>query len=107
MPPDVTGVEVPPLALQTLVENSIKHAIAPRPAGGRVRIAAAASGDHVTLSVWDDGAGFTAEAMRAGHGLDNLRDRLAARFGPGARIDVGRQDDGTLVTVTLPRPVVR
>ncbi len=105
--PDVTGVEVPPLAVQTLVENSVKHAIAPRPSGGRVRIAADAVGDQVTLSVWDDGPGFSAEAMRAGHGLDNLRGRLAARFGPRARIEVGRQDDGSLVTVTLPRPVVR
>jgi len=105
--PDVTGVEVPPLAVQTLVENSVKHAIAPRPLGGRVRIAAAAVGDQLTLSVWDDGPGFTADAMRAGHGLDNLRDRLAARFGAHAGIDVGRQDDGTLVTVTLPRSIVR
>src|SRR6059036_1998045 len=105
--PDAAGVEVPPLAIQTLVENSIKHAIAGRPAGGRVRVAASTLADHVRLSVWDDGAGFTAEAMRAGHGLDNLRARLAARFGGDARLEIARRDGGTLVTVSLPRPATR
>src|SRR2546430_8830098 len=101
--PEAAGCEVPPLAVQTLVENSIKHAIAPRPGGGRLRVEASASGEHVLLSVWDDGPGFTGDAMRAGHGLDNLRARLAARFGAGASLEVGRRDGGTRVTVALPR----
>jgi len=101
--PEAAGCEVPPLAVQTLVENSIKHAIAPRPGGGRLRVEATASGEHVLLSVWDDGPGFTGDAMRAGHGLDNLRARLAARFGAGARLEVGRRDGGTRVTVAVPR----
>src|SRR5207302_1574771 len=88
--PEAAGCEVPPLAVQTLVENSIKHAIAPRPGGGRLRVEASASAEHVLLSVWDDGPGFTDDAMRAGHGLDNLRARLAARFGAGASLEVGR-----------------
>jgi len=102
--PEAAGCEVPPLAIQTLVENAIKHAIAPRPGGGRLRVEAAAHGDRVMLSVWDDGAGFSADALRAGHGLDNLRDRLAARFGADASLEIGRRDGGTLVTVALPRP---
>ena len=101
--PDAAGVEVPPLAIQTLVENSIKHAIAPRRAGGRVHVAASAVGDHVRLSVWDDGPGFAADAMRVGHGLDNLRGRLAARFGADATLEIGRRDGGALVTISLPR----
>src|SRR5436190_520580 len=101
--PEAAGCEVPPLAVQTLVENSIKHAIAPRPGGGRLRVEASASGEHILLSVWDDGPGFTGDAMRAGHGLDNLRARLAARFGAGASLEVGRRDGGTRVTVALPR----
>jgi two-component system, LytTR family, sensor histidine kinase AlgZ len=101
--PEAAGVEVPPLAIQTLAENSIKHAIAPRPSGGHVRIAASAVGERVVLSVWDDGRGFAADAMRPGHGLDNLRGRLAARFGDRASLEVGRRDGGTVVTVSLPR----
>ena len=101
--PEAAGCEVPPLAVQTLVENSIKHAIAPRRAGGRVHVAASAVGDHVRLSVWDDGPGFAADAMRVGHGLDNLRGRLAARFGADATLEIGRRDGGALVTISLPR----
>jgi two-component system, LytTR family, sensor histidine kinase AlgZ len=101
--PSLAGCEVPPLALQTLVENGVKHAIAPRAEGGRLRITAAAAGDTLVLGVWDDGPGFSADAVRAGHGLDMLRSRLAARFGERARLDIARRDGGTLVSVTMPR----
>jgi len=101
--PDAAGADVPPLTLQPLVENSVKHAIAPRPSGGRLRVEAAATDDRVRLSVWDDGPGFTADAMRPGHGLDTLRARLAARFGADASLSVTRQEGGTLVTVLMPR----
>jgi signal transduction histidine kinase len=101
--PDVAGCEVPPLAVQTLVENGIKHAIAPRPSGGRLRVTAAPAGDRVVLSVWDDGPGFDADALRPGHGLDILRGRLAARFGAEASLEIARRDGGTLVSVALPR----
>ena len=101
--PEAAGVEVPPLAIQTLAENSIKHAIAPRPEGGRVHIVASVVGERVVLSVWDDGPGFASDATRPGHGLDNLRDRLAARFGAQASLEIGRRDGGTTVTVSLPR----
>ena len=94
---------IPPLALQTLVENSIKHSIAPRPSGGHVRIEASMVGDQVILAVWDDGPGFTPAAIRTGHGLDSLKDRLTGRFGAAAGLTIGRRDGGTLVTVSLPR----
>lgn len=101
--PDVKACAIPPLAIQTLVENSVKHAIAPRPRGGRIRVGALAVGAQVVVSVWDDGPGFTLEALPPGHGLDNLVGRLASRFGDGASLDVARRDGGTRVTVTLPR----
>jgi signal transduction histidine kinase len=102
--PAVERCPVPPLAVQTLVENSIKHAIAPRPHGGHVRVDASQDGDHVVLSVWDDGPGFGAGDIRPGHGLDNLQARLTARFGDAARLAIERSAGGTLVTVCLPRP---
>jgi two-component system sensor histidine kinase AlgZ len=101
-PGDVSRCEVPPLAVQTLVENSVKHAIAPRPDGGTIRIVAARAGETLRLTVWDDGPGFTAAAMWPGHGLDSLRARLAARYGATATLSVDRRDGGTLVTVSLP-----
>ncbi len=101
--PDVTDCEIPPLVVQTLVENSVKHAIAPRPSGGHVRVEASAVGDHVVLAVWDDGPGFTPAAVRPGHGLDNLQGRLTGRFGTAAGLTIARRDGGTVVTVSLPR----
>jgi signal transduction histidine kinase len=102
--PDAAGAEVPPLAVQTLVENSVKHAIAPRPAGGRIRVGAAVAGGRLRLTVWDDGPGFPPAALPAGHGLESLQARLAARFGEAASLTIARQDGGTLVTLSLPRP---
>jgi two-component system sensor histidine kinase AlgZ len=100
---EARACEVPPLAVQTLVENSIKHAIAPRPRGGTVRVEAAAAGDRLRVGVWDDGPGFTLSAARPGHGLDNLQSRLNGRFGDEASLTVARRDGGTVVTVSLPR----
>ena len=104
--PEAAGREVPPLTIQTLVENSVTHAIAPRPAGGRIRVAAALAGERLVLSVWDDGPGFTTAAMRPGHGLESLQARLAARFGAAAELTIAGRDGGTLVTVTVPRSEV-
>jgi len=100
--PEAAGTEVPPLTLQTLVENSVKHAVAVSPSGGRLRIEAAAAGNRLRLAVWDNGPGFTADAIRAGHGLDNLRARLATRFGADAGLEITGRDGGTLVTVAMP-----
>jgi len=100
--PEAAGCEVPPLAVETLVENSVKHAIAPRPGGGRVRVEGALRDDRLVLTVWDDGEGFTEADVRPGHGLDSLRQRLAARFGDTAALTIGRRDGGTLVTLSLP-----
>jgi len=99
---EVETCVVPPLSVQTLVENSVKHAIAPRPAGGRLRVAASAAGDRLVVQVWDDGPGFALDGGGPGHGLDNLKGRLADRFGVAAALTVGREDGGTLVTMTLP-----
>src|SRR5687768_1756390 len=96
--PDVARWPIPPFAVQTLVENSVKHAIAPRPAGGTIRVTAAAAGDRLIVTVWDDGPGFTTAALRPGHGLETLQGRLTARYGDAARFEVGRRDGGTLVT---------
>ena len=101
--PAVNGWMIPPLLVQTLVENSVKHAIAPRPAGGHIRVDASAHGDQLVVGVWDDGPGFSVDAVVPGHGLDNLKGRLAVRFGAAATFTVAPHDGGTLVTVVMPR----
>jgi hypothetical protein len=101
--PEAGACAVPPLAVQTLVENSIKHAIAPRPDGGRVRVEAATRDGVLTVGVWDDGPGFAMSAAIPGHGLENLQSRLTGRFGTTAALSVSRRDGGTIVTLSLPR----
>ncbi len=82
----VNGALIPPLAVQTLVENSIKHVIAPNRAGGSVEVTAARSGEMLEVTVRDSGPGFDLEHAPTGHGIDNVRSRLAALYGSAARI---------------------
>lgn len=100
--PGAGSLKTPPLALQTLVENSVKHAISPRREGGEVRVAAALRGDDLVLEVWDSGAGFDLAATPGGHGLDNLAARLKSLFDGKARLQVEKRGGGAAVTITMP-----
>lgn len=107
LPGEWDGVLVPPLSLQTLVENSVKHAIAPRPKGGTIRVIGRADDSSLELQVWDDGPGFRNGSFPKGHGLDNLKSRLEAVYGEGATVRVSQRppdDTGlkTLVAMVLP-----
>src|SRR5580700_6105764 len=75
--PDLENARVPALAVQTLVENSVKYAIAPNRAGGEIHIAGSRQNGCLIVAVTDQGPGFTLESAPAGHGLDNLKGRLA------------------------------
>jgi two-component system, LytTR family, sensor histidine kinase AlgZ len=100
--PDVESWLVPPFSLQTLAENSVRHAIAPRRSGGELRIHARRSGDRLELSVWDDGGGFSRAELRPGHGLENLESRLGALFGDRGGLAIERGGGGMAVTVAVP-----
>lgn len=100
--PGLEDWQVPPFALQTLVENSVRHSIAPRRAGGALRVNVRRVDGRLELAVWDDGDGFSREALRAGHGLDNLEGRLAALFGGRGALALGGEPGGMTVTVAVP-----
>jgi two-component system sensor histidine kinase AlgZ len=102
VPASLSEARIPPLALQTLVENSVKHAIAPARAGGEVRITALRSGSLCRLDVSDPGPAFELDSAPAGHGLDNLKDRLAALFGDRAALLVQRTGERNHLILTLP-----
>jgi sensor histidine kinase YesM len=103
VPDEMGALEVPPLSLQSLVENSVKHAIAPRPEGGQIRVTGRSDEERAYLEVWDDGPGFTAEAIPDGHGLENLQSRLATLFGGGAKLHVTPLERGASVVISLPQ----
>ena len=75
---------VPRFSLQTLVENSVKYAIAPRRDGGRIAVRASARDGVAHIEVEDDGPGFDPSAVPANHGLALLRQRLAFTYGDRA-----------------------
>jgi sensor histidine kinase YesM len=102
VPAEFLEIPVPPLSLQTLVENSVKHAVGPRGRGAQVSVRARRSLQHLRLEVRDDGPGFASLELPSGHGLNNLGERLAVLFGEQARLDIRRDDAFTVVAIEIP-----
>lgn len=100
--PEHAGLRVPPLSVQTLVENCVKHAVQPRRDGGELRVRAIPEDGHLRIDVSDDGPGFSAAALPAGHGLDNLRSRLALLLGDDAPLCATRHDGWMTVSFRVP-----
>jgi LytS/YehU family sensor histidine kinase len=91
------------MMISTLVENAIKHGLAPLPEGGRVRIAAEGGDGVLRIRIADTGRGLT-ESSGPGVGLANIEIRLAALFGPAGMISLDQNDFGG-VTATLEMPL--
>jgi sensor histidine kinase YesM len=106
VPAELGELDVPPLSLQTLVENSIKHAVSKSRQGGEVRVVARLAHERLLLEVSDDGPGFDAGALKKGHGLENLQERLTALFEGSGKLDIARRDGRTVVSVSVPQKKV-
>ena len=98
------GMRVPSFALQTLVENAVRHGAAPKIGTTHLRISASASHHHLSLVVADDGAGAEPAAVLhgGGTGLRRLRERLACLYGGSAALDVDASSGGVTATLRLP-----
>jgi signal transduction histidine kinase len=102
LPPELARHPLPPLLLQPLVENAIRHGLEPHVQGGEIRVEASTEGDHLLLTVSDSGAGCAGEP-RAGFGLAQVRERLATAFEMPARLDWHSQPgEGTRIKLQLP-----
>ena len=104
--PDVASAQVPPMLLQPLVENAIRHGVSRSPAGGRLTIAARRQDARLALEVRDDGPGPFGSSAPAesgsGVGLENTRQRLAHLYGDESRLELRRDGDWTRLVVELP-----
>ena len=101
VPTELLDVSIPPLSLQPLVENSIRHGLEPKLEGGSVRLRARAADGALQLDVEDDGLGFSPRTG-TGVGLTNLRDRMTSLYGAKARLVVEELAHGTRVRMTIP-----
>jgi sensor histidine kinase YesM len=109
--PDVLAdITVPPLLLQPLVENSIKHGLETAVHGGRIDVSAGREGGELVLRVRDTGFGIGAHVEpgdTAKFGLRQVRERLATLYGKDASLTLSSATDaegGTLAVIRLPLP---
>ena len=104
VPDGLLSAEFPPMMIQTLVENAIKHGLEPKPEGGALMVKAEIVHGKLSVRVADTGLGFgMAATAGTGVGLANIRERLQLLYGPKAALTVAQnQPSGTVVTITVP-----
>jgi signal transduction histidine kinase len=104
VPEGLHSAEFPPMMIQTLVENAIKHGLEPKAEGGHLRVKAEVLHGKLAVSVADTGLGFgKAATAGTGVGLANVRERLQLLYGAKASVSVTEnQPTGTVVTITVP-----
>lgn len=106
VPEGLENVKVPPLALQSLVENCVKHVVSQRSEGAAIQIAASTVGangsSRIRLEVLDDGPGFSLDAITPEHGLGNLVARIELLYGDAGQLEVTHEEGKTAVRLILP-----
>jgi LytS/YehU family sensor histidine kinase len=102
VPPELTEVSFPPMLLQPLIENAIKHGLESKIEGGSVMVSARRHDGHVDLMVEDSGLGFQGDAQ-SGMGLSNVRERLLTIYGTSANLSIeSREPCGTRIRFQVP-----
>ena len=105
--PETYSVKVPPMLLQTLVENALKHGIAPSPQGGTVAIITRMEGSQMHLEVMNSGS-ISDQRSHSGLGLRNVRERLNLLYGESAGLELDGFENGQVrATVNIPLAPVK
>jgi signal transduction histidine kinase len=107
LPEPLAGAALPPMLLQPLVENAVKHGLEPKIEGGKLEVGASAEGGALVLRVTDTGLGLdAARAPGEGTGTSQVRERLSALFGNTATLEIAANASGG-VTARLRLPLER
>ena len=101
---EVTDFKLPPLTIEPLVENAVKHGVTKKRGGGVVTVSTGRTDEGVQITVADTGVGFNAETyMEDGKphvGIRNVRERLQNMV--GGSLSITSSEDGTIAVVTIP-----
>lgn len=104
--PAALDVPIPVLSIQPLVENAVKHGIAPLSTGGEISIEARREADGgLYVAVSDTGRGFQ-DPRQGGVGLENVRRRLELSYGGAAHLDIYSGPQGSTVSLLVPAPAM-
>jgi two-component system LytT family sensor kinase len=98
---------VPSMLLQPIVENCLKHGLAPKLEGGKIQLRTANSGGRLRIEIEDNGVGISEEKMPhvyvEGIGLSNVRERLRVLYGMDFRLEIQSQaGEGTVIIIDVP-----
>ena len=95
----IRAIKFPPMLLQPLVENAIRHGIEPKLGGGQLKISATIELGVLRLRVDDDGAGFGDKTGGSGAGLENIRSRLMVLYGSAAKLELETNETGGVSSI--------
>lgn len=109
LPGELADFRLPPLLVQPLVENAVRHGIEPTIDGGWIGLSAFAEQDHIAISVADSGVGLSNDPSgpdaQDAVGLENIRSRLQLRYGDRASLHIqSRPEGGLIALIRVPRP---
>ncbi|HTZ32320.1 MAG TPA: histidine kinase [Methylomirabilota bacterium] len=101
---------IPSMLLQPIVENSLKHGLAPKLEGGRLCLRTSSHGNRLHVEIEDNGVGISEEKMPhvyvEGIGLSNVRERLRVLYGADFNLDIeSREGQGTTIRIDVPQLV--
>jgi hypothetical protein len=104
VPDFLRSAAFPPMMLQSMVENAIKHGLETKPDGGTISVSAKVYNDQLCVTVADDGVGFgVVPSTGTGTGLTNIRERLKMLHGAKARLDIApNSPSGVIATIEVP-----
>ncbi len=102
LPQELAGQELPPMLIQPLVENAIRHGLEPNMDGGAIALSARRDATHLRIVVANTGLGFSG-AKSSGIGLHNVKERLAALYGSDGSLEIEENaPSGTRVIIKIP-----